>query len=258
VLILGLLIPWSYTIRAPFTLRASRRFQVVAPFDGRLSEASVKRLDPVTKDQPLIALDTSRLEVERAGYQADLAEKRLTAEQARQQGKTSDAAVAEAQVKSIEAKLALTQLQITQAKVSAPFAGWLLGEEPSEKLGASVKRGELLLELVDANGLYAEIKVPADRVSEVDTQALSEVLGGELACEADPGHKVKFTLAKTAGVAELDAGQPVIRTRATLANTPAWARPGVEGMARIELGKRPVLIVLARKTINWLRTWAWM
>lgn len=259
LLVLGMLIPWPYTIRAPFTLRASRRFQVVAPFDGRLAEASVKRLESVANGQALLALDTSRLEVERAGYRADLAEKRLAAEQARQQGKTSDAAVAEAQARSIEAKLALTELQITQAKVSAPFAGWLLGEDPSEKLGASVKRGELLLELVDAGGLYAEIKIPADRVAEVDAQAHADIpLGGELACEADPGHKVRFTLAQTAGLAELDAGQPVVRTRASLAITPAWARPGVEGVARIELGRRPVLIVLARKTINWFRTWAWM
>lgn len=258
----GVFVPWPYSLRVPFTIKSATRHQITAPFDGRLASTSVARYDTVAAGAPLLALDVSDLQVERAEQVARLAERSLQADHARQAGKNEDCELAEAQARQSAAAVASLDHRIAQAKMCAPIAGAVMGQEPGERLGTAVKRGDTLLEIVSLDSLYVEMAVPGDRVDEVRRAwDKNSQIGGEIACEARPDDRLPVTARHLAPVVDMEDNHPVVRLRAPLdaaALQAGWVRPGVEGVARLDLGYRPVGYVVLRTTLDWIRTKLWI
>ena len=55
-------------------------------------------------------------------------------------------------------------------------------------------------------------------------------------------------------------GRNYFRVEATLERTPANLRPGMEGVGKIEIGRRRLIWIWTRQAVNWVRLqiWTWL
>ena len=122
-----------------------------------------------------------------------------------------------------------------------------------ERIGAPVKQGDLLFKVAKTSRLYVEADVSERDIHEVRTGAT-----GEIAFASQP--KLKFSV----GVVRIQAaGEPketgnIFPVREAFVGTPApWWRPGMSGVAKINVGKRRLIWVLTHRTIDYLRLLLW-
>jgi multidrug efflux pump subunit AcrA (membrane-fusion protein) len=243
----------DYRADAPFVLEATQRQVVPAPFDGFLKSVSVVPDDPVTAGQTILAgLDTTELRLQLAATKAErLAyQKQVTA--AMRDRKTSDAQIARAEVDKVSAQIRLLEHNIRQARIVSPITGRVITGDLKRQLGAPVKTGDVLFEVAPLGSLHAELSVPEDEIAKV-----CRGQHGELMAASYPDKRVRFVVEWINPVAEVVDQQNVFKVRVRLLETQSWMRPGMEGLAKIHLGRRRYAWLWTRKLVNWVRMKIW-
>jgi multidrug efflux pump subunit AcrA (membrane-fusion protein) len=249
-----------YHVTPTFTLAAIDKRTVCAPFEGVIEKVFVKPGDMVAEGAPLLKMRTTDLELERNSQLRD-AEK--AEEEARKYGYSSgsDAKQAESQAKfkeaaALRAKAALLADRISRATVRAPLAGEVLtGADLREKQGAPVKLGDALLDVGDKSRLRAELLVP-----ERDIQDIREGMTGRIATNAMPSDKRPITVDTIVQQGQPKEGENLFKVYATLNSLdPAW-RPGMQGEAQIDVGRRRFIWVYTHRLMDFLqlKMWKWM
>jgi hypothetical protein len=59
-------------------------------------------------------------------------------------------------------------------------------------------------------------------------------------------------------MAEVVNQRNVFKVRVRLLETYPWMRPGMEGVAKVSVGKRRYVWIWTRKIINWIRMKFWL
>ena len=74
------------------------------------------------------------------------------------------------------------------------------------------------------------------------------------------GQVVRFTVRQVASVAEIDNGHNTFRVEGALDEAPPNLRPGMEGVAKVAVGRRSYAAVWTRSLVDWVRmgAWTWM
>lgn len=100
---------------------------------------------------------------------------------------------------------------------------------------------------------------------ETQTNALqiSFTLVGTLASRSDPGQYIPFEIERINPVAEVVDQNNVFQIRARLRldqvkDPGQWLRPGIEGVAKIDLGRRRYAWLWTREPVNWIRMKLWL
>ena len=87
---------------------------------------------------------------------------------------------------------------------------------------------------------------------------------GEMLTRSHPDRKIKFEVERINPVAEISGQNNVFKVRATfvdvdLANDFQWLRPGMEGVAKIDIPpKRSYGFLWTRRLVNWIRMQLWI
>ena len=247
------LIEVPFRVDAPFELQAVTRRQVPAPFEGYLASVAVAGGDRVEAGEVLGELDTSELQLERARTEAERLTHQKEADEARREGKTVDVQIAEARAEEAQVQVELLGHQIAQATLRAPVAGSVISEDLQQKLFSPVKRGELLFEVARLGRQRAEM-----RVLDEDIPWIREGMTGSLAPASAPGDPVPFTVERVDPIAEVVNGENVFRVRLTLDERRSWFRPGVAGVAKVDVGRESILWVYTREAVNFVRLKLWL
>ena len=111
--------------------------------------------------------------------------------------------------------------------------------------------------------ILATIMVPESRVFDVWPGQ-----PGELAAAALPGQKLAFEVQRVHPVAEVADQTNVFPVKVRLTgrvgqdpdaafDPPAWVRPGVEGVAKADAGRKPWIWLWVRDGVNWVRMKLW-
>jgi hypothetical protein len=101
--------------------------------------------------------------------------------------------------------------------------------------------------------LFVQVDVP-----ERDIHELVGKESGEIAFFSQPRLKfpIEITTMEPAAMAK-EAGN-VFQARCVLKSTPEqWFRPGMSGVAKIDVGPRPLVWILTHRTIDFLRIYFW-
>jgi multidrug efflux pump subunit AcrA (membrane-fusion protein) len=254
------LYPAPHRVSAPFVLQPQERQLVVAPFDGYLKAVHVEPGDRVVPGRTLLAeLETAELRLQLAEKLAARVQHLKEADLARREGKTAEVQIAEAEAERAAAEIALLEHQIDKASLRSPLAGVVQEGDHKRKTGGAVSKGEVLFEVAPPDVLKAELRVPEDRVAELRVGQR-----GELAAAAQPGLYVPFIIEKIEPKAEVLDGQNVFRVWATLeAGGDGHAhgfrgKPGMEGVAKVEVGTTNYLWVWTHEAIEWVRMKLWI
>jgi RND family efflux transporter MFP subunit len=252
VLLMLTLVPATYRIAAPARLEGTVQRVVVAAMDGYIAESRARAGDVVERGEALAALDDTDLRLERrrwSGRRAQIAKEYRAAMASHDRSQVS---IVRAQLEQADAEIALLDEQLLRTRLVAPFDGVVARGDLSQSLGSPVERGEVLFEVA-----------PLDRyriILEVDERAISDVYvgrPGELTLSAIPDESLPLRVERITPVATSEDSRNFFRVEAHLEKAPKRLRPGMEGVGKIEAGRRSLLWIWTHSLYDWLRLWAW-
>ncbi len=245
---------WPYRLEAPAELATDSVQVVSAPFDGYLRQVQANLGDTVRAGAVLAALDTRELTLQASDLLSELGRHEAEADRARALGQAAETQIALTRAAQARARLERVRFQLQQAQVLAPFDGVLVEGERKELAGAPVRQGDKLFRLARIEGLYAVVHLPERDVRELAPQAR-----GRLRLLSQPDREIGFqveTLVPIAQVRGAQGGQFHLKVRLDQAAEPWW-RPGMTGLAQIEVGDRRILWIWTHRLMDTLRLKLW-
>ena len=246
----------DYRAEASFMLEATQRRVVPAPFDGFLKTVFVEPGKDVIGGETVLAeLDDTDLLLQLLEAKKERLSYKTEEIAAQQDGKTGEAMIAKAQADRISAKIALLEHHIEKARIVAPISGVVIVGDLMRQIDAPVKTGDLLFEIAPLESLRAELSVPEDEIVEVEVGQ-----EGSLAVAAypEPEWRVRFVVEKIFPIAEVSDQRNVFKVRVRLLERHSWMRPGMEGLAKVDIDQRSYAWLWTRKLVNWIRMKLWI
>jgi multidrug efflux pump subunit AcrA (membrane-fusion protein) len=244
----------NYRAEASFVLEGIERQVVPAPFDGFIKTVEVEVGDPVeARATALAELDTAELRLQLAQAKAEKAGYLKQMDAAMRDSETAQAQIAEANAEKAQAEIDLLYYMIGQARLVSPLSGIVVQGDLKRQIGAPVKMGDLLFEVTPLASLRAVLHVPEDQITDVQVGQR-----GSLATASYPAERIEFEVERINPIAEVVKQENIFKVRVRLPEIPPWMRPGMEGVARIDIDKRPYAWIWTRKIINWIRMKLWL
>ncbi|WGD30997.1 HlyD family efflux transporter periplasmic adaptor subunit [Ancylobacter sp. WKF20] len=257
VLLLLLFTFWYGSYRATADALIEGRVQraMTAGFDGFLREAPVRAGDQVREGDELARLDDRELVLERLRWATERQRLAFEYERALGERNRSELRLLTNQIEQADAQIQLIDAQIQRARITAPFDGLIVSGDHSQSIGAAVQRGQVLFEVIPDGGYRIVLHVDETQLGE-----LRPGQKGELVLAALPGETFPLTLARITSVAEAAEGRNRFRVEATPDGATQELRPGMRGVAKIEVGERRVIWIWLRSAIDWMRLalWRWI
>jgi membrane fusion protein (multidrug efflux system) len=224
--------PFQDDVAAVGTLRSNESVILRPEIAGRIAAIHLREGAAVRKGEVLVSLDAStqlaelqqaqaNLGLAQANYKRteELFEKKFVAERARDE--------AAANLKVLEAAVALAQARYQKTQIRAPFAG-VVGIR-NVSVGDYVKEGQDLINLEDIATLKVDFSLPQRLLARVKRGQAVEV-----ASDALPGQGFEGEV--DAIDPRLDASGRSVALRARLANPQLKLRPGMFVRVRLAFG----------------------
>ena len=244
----------DYRVSASAILEGAVQRAVVAPFDGYVVEAMARAGQDIAEGDLLAQLDNRELTDQQRKLRA---EEQEISEQYRQALATLDhgqAKIIEAQLQQASARLSLVNSQLARTQLRAPITGMVISGDWSRSLGVPVKRGELLFQLAPLDHYKVVINVP-----DKDIASISTGQSGKVTLSALPGHPVAIKVSNISSMAVDSVRAPAFRVEADLLDADPTLRPGMQGTAKVTVGKRRRWWIWTHSLTDWLRLqyWRW-
>ena len=244
---------WDYRVESNFILKTDDLVHVPVPFDGYIKEVKVEIGDFVLANEALLLLDESELLLEESTAIANQNRYLREAEKARAQNLLADMKIALALEAQAEAQLKLVRYHLEHAQVKTPIAGIVVEGDLEELQGAPVRKGDILFKVAQLEKIYAELKV-----DERDVHEISAGASGEVAFVSRPHLKFPINIERIDPAAVVDDKGNIFIVRSVFEDEIAeWWRPGMSGVAKINVGKRNILWIFTHRTIDFLRILLW-
>lgn len=243
----------AYDVSAPATVRPSVVRHLGAPSEGVLLTVLATAGDRVSEGQVLAVFDNSELQAQRAQLAARARVAQINEDRAISEGNSVDAELARAEYAMASAELAEVERRIAQSRIVAPFGGLVLSGDLRERVGETMAMGTPLFEIARDGGWKLEIEMPQRIAAD-----LSPGRVGGFAPNARPEDTSDIHLTRVKPMAEAVEGKTVYLAEAELAGGEEWMRPGMEGIARVNFGRRAVWWVASHRFVDYFRTNFWL
>jgi multidrug resistance efflux pump len=242
-----------YRVEAPFILQTDALSFVNSPFDGYVQAVEVKVGDVVKQHEPLLQLDMDQLLLQESEATADVSRYQREEEKARAENALADMRIAAAMKEQSIARLEEVQYFLSRANLQAPADGIIVEGELDKMLGAPVKQGDVLYKVAALDQLYIEMAV-----DERDIHQITNYQAGEFTFLSRPDLHFALQVEHLNPVAEVKEEVNAFVVRGQLiAPVENWWRPGMSGIAKIDVGERTPGWILLHRTIDFLRMWLW-
>ncbi|MHC4083830.1 MAG: HlyD family efflux transporter periplasmic adaptor subunit [Planctomycetota bacterium] len=240
--------------QASFVLEATQQQVIPAPFEGYIKGVEVEVGDNVEGNDSILAtLDTAELRLQLAAAKAEKAGYLKQVSAAMRDNETAQAQIAQANADKSQAQIDLLNYRIGQANLISPISGIVVKGDLKRQIGAPVKTGDVLFEVCPLESLRAQLMVPEDLIFDIEVGQ-----EGKLATASYPGQPIKFVVERINPMAEVVNQRNVFKVRVHLLETYPWMRPGMEGVAKVSVGKRRYIWIWTRKITNWIRMKLWL
>ncbi|MFT6434605.1 MAG: biotin carboxyl carrier protein [Candidatus Azotimanducaceae bacterium] len=244
---------WSYRVEAPFILRSDEVAFVPAPIDGYVKEVQVEIGDLVNRGDILVTLDTRELVLDEAMALADISRYSREMEKSRAQNALADMRIAAALVAQSEAELAKVRYHIKNAEISATFDGVVVEGDLKEMLGAPVRKGDILFKVANIEKMYVELDLAERDIHEVIVDGTGQI---SFVSRPDQVFDIKVDEIDPAAVAK-EQGNVFMLKASFEGEASNWWRPGMSGVAKIDVGDRNIFWILTHRTVDFFRMWLW-
>jgi RND family efflux transporter MFP subunit len=245
----------EYRVTADARLEGRVQRAIVAGLDGFISEANARAGDLVQKGQILGRLEDRDLLLEQRGWTGRHAQLLKEYRGAFAGHDRSQAGILTARIDQAIAQLELLDAQLARTRLVAPFDGTVVSGDLSQSLGSPVERGEVIFQIAPLDGYRI--------ILEVDERDIADIVvgqRGQLALSAFPEQQLQLTLQRITPVSSPSEGHNRFRVEARLDAQPGGLRPGMEGVAKVEIERRRLIWIWTHDLVDWLhlQAWAWM
>ena len=249
-----LFVPVQYRVGAQARIEGSVQRALVAPADGFLRRAHVRPGDRVKTDQVLAELAEDDLRLEHRKLQSEHTQHENAASAALARADRAQYAIAQAKADETRAQVELLDAQLVRGRVQAPFDGVIIKGDLSQSLGAPVRKGEVLLTIAASDKFRLLMEV-----DERDIGSIAAGQNGSVALGALSDRALRFRVERVTPVATAREGRNFFEVEGALEDTPPVLRPGLQGVAKIEAGRRPLAWIWTHRLIEGLRLglWSW-
>ncbi len=253
VLTLAAFVPVPHRVIASARVEGAQQHLLVASADGFIGSVAVRPGETVTAGQVLARLDDRELLLERDKWAAEAA---YVDKQYREALSLDDApaiVTGRAKLEQAQSQVALATRQLDRANLRSPVDGVLIAGDLSQSIGTPVRRGQELMTVASADHFRV--------VAEVDEQDIAHLRAGQpvqVLFGALPGAALPLAVTRIAPVASQAEGRNVFEVEAEpeAAGGPAL-RPGMRGVARIEVGEAAVGAIWWERLSNAVRRLSW-
>lgn len=255
VLSFGVGLPLPYQLTATAHLEGAVQRVMSAPQDGYLRDVLVRPGDVVKVGQVMAHMADEELVGARRAREAEVGQHENAFAEAFARGDRAQAALAQSRLSQARAQMSLIEQQMGRLTITAPFDGVVIAGDLRQQLGAPVKRGDALLTL--APGLDWRVVMEVD---EADIAALNKGQLARLRLAAMPDQTIGLLLSRVTPIAKSTPNGLRYEIEAIPTGAGAGARglrPGLQGVARIEMPARPLLWRATDRLWQWLRMQAW-
>jgi len=244
----------TYRIEAPFILKSDDVRYLPTPFEGYIDEVNVRPGERVEQGQLLLNIDTTELLLQESAAIANHVRYSREAEKARSENALAEMKISVALAEQAKAKLDLVRYHLSRADVRAPFSGIVVEGDLAELQGVAINKGDVLFKISRLEEMYAELEV-----SESDIHEIAEGKTGEIAFVSQPQIKYPFRIEKInpVAIADSDMGNVFLVRCLFPEGMSDWWRPGMSGVAKINIGKRNILWLLTHRTVDFFRIHLW-
>jgi multidrug efflux pump subunit AcrA (membrane-fusion protein) len=246
------LVNGEYRTSGKAVLEGSIQRVIVAPMDGFIKTANVRPGDVVSSEQVLGSLDDKDLWLERLRWSGQRAQLRKEHREALGGHDRTQIGIFNAQIEQADAQLRLLNEQLSRTKLVAPFDGVIVSGDLSQELGAPVERGQVLFTVAPLNSYRVVVQV-----NEREAFELAEGQTGQLLLSALPDKLMAVTVQKITPVSTARDGRNTFRVEASLDGSSDHLRPGMQGVAKIDIGQRKLIWIWTHTLADWLRMWTW-
>lgn len=247
------MIPIRDGIDIPAIVEADRKRIVTAPLTSIIDEVLVPDQARVFGGETvLVRLDTREIELDIIELTANRANQVLERETARSSRNAALLRNAELEVERLDAQIALLELRRERSVIVAPISGIVVLNDLEQRVGATTRQGEPLLEISDPTQLRLGLTIverQASRISETDV--------GVFRPDFDPSLRLAATVVRISPALDNNQDVPALQGTARLEDTDAALRPGLKGVFATSQETRPIWQIVYRNLRDWvlLRLW---
>ncbi len=243
----------DFHVKASARLEGLSQHAVAAPFEGYIIASSARAGDTVAAGQVLGQMDDRDLLLEAQRLKAEKDEFTRQYRQALADLNQSESTILKARIEQADARWSLLQHRLEQVELRSPVAGIVLSGDLSRSQGAPVEKGQLLFEIAPLQSYRIVLLV-----DESDIQDIRPGQYGEVVLTAHPGQKIPFVIENISSVFDSQETEGVVfKTEGRLEGQPELLRPGMEGNARVNIGRRSWGWILFHDVIDWLQLTSW-
>lgn len=257
-----LLWPVAHEVGGRSRLDGRQERSLTAPTDGFLQAVHARPGDRVRAGQALLELAPQDLELDARRLESERAQHQNAYMAALARSDRAQMGLHLARSDEVAARLQLVRRELGRTRISAPMDALVLDGDLSRSVGMPVRRGDTLMRLTPDQAPRVVIEV-----DERDIDAVRPGQPARLALSALPWDTLALQVERVQPAARSVDGTNVFEVEARLqgdspTSTPTAAtalRPGLTGVARIEVGRQSRLVTLASRTVDWLRLqwWRW-
>lgn len=246
------LVQGDYRTSGNAVLEGSIQRVVVAPMDGFIKTASVRPGDLVRSGQVLGSLDDQDLRLERLGWSGQQAQLQKEYREALGKHERTQIGILNAQIEQAKAQLELLDEQLARTEFTAPFDGVVVSGDLDQQLGAPVERGRILFTVAPLHSYRVAVQIDEQEIFE-----LAVGQSGQLVLSAQPDELLPITVTRITPVSTAQDGRNFFRVEANLQGNSDQLRPGMQGVAKVDIEQRKLIWIWTHTLANWLRMWTW-
>ena len=145
--------------------------------------------------------------------------------------------------------------QLKRTKIKAPFEGIIVSGDLDQSLGTPLERGQVLFEIAPVNSYRLRVDVEERDIGDINIG-----YEGELLLTGLPDQAVPFKVERLLPVSDAKEGKNMFQVEASINTDNPLFRPGMEGIAKIDVDQRPIISIWFRKLLHWcrLQSWYWL
>ena len=243
----------NYRVTVACVVKPAQMRHLAAPYDAVIASASKIAGEKVKAGEVLCELDHRELDQRGAELRAELAVWETSKDSALAGKNPVDFQLAVAQQQLVRTRLDITERRREQAYLRAPFDGVVVRGDLRQRVGAVVTRGEPLFEIAPLTAWTLELLIPEHAIS-----GFAAGQSGHFAGFARPDRQVLFHVERVLESAQVVDGRNVVVAESNIQAQEDWLRPGMEGVARVQLGSRRIWWVALHRALDYLRLNFWL
>jgi biotin carboxyl carrier protein len=257
ILLMALLVPVANPVSAPARLEGQVQRQVAAPVAGILKSVHVRPGDEVKAGQLIAQLQELDFELESNRLQSEAAQHESAMRSAMAKGDRSALMQAQAKLEEVAAQTAQVKTQLASIQLRAPIDGVVISGDLQPLIGNPIDRGQMLAQVAPS----AKFRVVVE-IDERDLRRIKNQQQGELTLSALPFATLLLQVDRVGPAAVQIEQRRALEVYANLSGDAAkqaslQLRPGLRGVAHLDAGYRPLLLIWGTRLAEYGQLFAW-